>query len=283
MPRLFNRVGPSEPAKHYLVPPDARLPAARSLVERGAYFEVYGQRFTGKTTALLSLAHDLTSEGRYVAVLVSMDTGTGDPLAVDLAEPLILRLWREMAQLQLPSELQPPPFPEAPAGSRIGAALSAWAQSSPRPLVVFLDDVEELHDELLLSVLRQIRSGFAARPRAFPHSLALSGKRRVRDAKIPSTGADSLETASSFNLETESLQLGDFNRNDVAALFAQHTEDTGQPILPEAVDRALELADGQPLIINVLAMQLINAAAPDRSRPITSADVDAAMELPLWG
>jgi hypothetical protein len=68
-------------------------------------------------------------------------------------------------------------------GRHIGAFLAAWSQESPRPLVVFLDEIDALSDETLISVLRQIRSGFPRRPQGFPQSLALVGMRDVRDYK----------------------------------------------------------------------------------------------------
>jgi len=45
----------------------------------------------------------------------------------------------------------------------------------------------------------------------------------VRDYKVASGGSDRLNTASPFNIKTESLTLGDFSAGDVAALYGQHT------------------------------------------------------------
>src|SRR5690606_30965493 len=163
-----------------------------------------------------------------------------------VAELAILRSWRMFASAWLPAELQPPPWPEAPTGSRIGAALSAWAQAAPRPLVVFLDEIDALHDATLISVLRQIRSGFNTRPGHFPWSLALIGLRDVRDYKVASGSDGRLGTASPFNIKAESLTLRNFTREEVVELYGQHTAETGQAFLPEALDRAFEATCGQP-------------------------------------
>ena len=70
--------------------------------------------------------------------------GTAFPKDVGAAEAAILQRWQATARSQLPQELRPPPFPDVPPGSRISAALAAWAEAAPKPLVVFLDEIDAL-------------------------------------------------------------------------------------------------------------------------------------------
>jgi hypothetical protein len=106
-----------------------------------------------------------------------------DPGAAELA---ILGAWRRAAEARLPDELQPPPWPESEAGQRISTALGAWAKAAPRPIVLFLDEIDAFQGDTLISVLRQLRDGYPDRPQAFPWSLALIGLRDVRDYKVAS-------------------------------------------------------------------------------------------------
>lgn len=92
---------------------------------------------------------------------------------------------------------------------------------------------------VLISVLRQIRSGFPARPESAPWSLALVGMRDVRDHKIAMDGRDGPTGGSPFNIRDRSLLLRDFTSDEVAVLYAQHTIATGQP-----VDDGLAQLDG---------------------------------------
>ena len=46
--------------------------------------------------------------------------------------------------------------------------LSRWAQADPRPLVLLIDEIDTLVGDTLLSVLRQLRAGYARR--AFPRA-----------------------------------------------------------------------------------------------------------------
>jgi hypothetical protein len=279
VPRFFNTSGPNRVARHYTLPVLTRLPEVRGLVEQELYFVLHAPRQVGKTTTLLTLAQELTAEGRHAAVLLSMEQGapfSSDPGAAELA---VLGSWRGAAQAWLPAELQPPPWPDAAPGDRIAAVLRTWAAASPRPLVVFLDEIDALQDEALVSVLRQIRAGYPTRPGHFPSSLALIGLRDVRDYKVASGGDGRLGTASPFNIKAESLTLRNFTEGEVAELYGQHTAETGQGFEPAALERAYALAQGQPWLVNALARQLTEVLVPDRARPITAADVDQAKEI----
>jgi hypothetical protein len=265
VPRVFNTAGPNDPQRHFTVPASSRLPGVRRLVDQGLCFALHAPRGTGKTTSLLALCRELTAEDTYVAVVISMEAGAAFPKDLGAAELAILDAWRDRARAWLPAELQPPIWADAPPGNRIGSALRAWAQAAPRPLVVFLDGIDALQGDVLISVLRQIRDGFPDRPRHFPHALALVGL---------------LSTASFFfNIKAESITLRNFTREEVGALYGQHTAETGQPFLPEAVDRAFHLTQGQPWLVNALARQLTEELVPERAEPIAIAHVDQASEI----
>jgi hypothetical protein len=107
-------------------------------------------------------------------------------------------------------------------------------------LVLFVDEIDSLQDEALLSVLRQLRDGYPERPKNFPQSVGLVGLRDVRDYKVASGGSDRLNTASRFNIKVRSLTLRDFNAIEVAQLYQQHTDDTGQVFTPEAAVMAFD-------------------------------------------
>nr|WP_217352431.1 ATP-binding protein [Candidatus Viridilinea mediisalina] len=276
--RFFNTAGPCNPADHYMLPATARLPDVQLLLDQKAYFVVHGPRQSGKTTAMIALARQVTAAGRYAAALVSMEVGAAfntDPGAAELA---ILSSWRMWAD-DLPVELRPPPWPEAPQGQRLAEALQAWCQALPRPLVLFLDEIDALQDTTLISVLRQLRAGYPNRPRAFPWALALIGLRDVRDYKVASGGSDRLYTASPFNIKVEALTLRNFSAAEVAELYTQHTHDTGQIFTPEALQLAFELTQGQPWLVNALARQAVQVVVRDPAQPVDAAAIRAAKEL----
>ncbi|MFM1842109.1 MAG: hypothetical protein RLZZ490_845 [Cyanobacteriota bacterium] len=157
--------------------------------------------------------------------------------------------------------------------------LSTWAANAERPLVVFLDEIDSLQDESLISVLRQLRSGYPNRPQGFPHSLGLIGMRDVRDYKVKSGGSDRLNTANPFNTKVRSLTMGNFSFEDVESLYRQHTDATGQIFTPEALNRVFHLTDGQPWLVNALAKEATEYLVKDHSQPITLAVIEQAKEI----
>jgi len=278
----FNTAGPCQPADHYIVPVAQRMPEVHDLIERKSYFVVHAPRQIGKTTTLVALAAELTASGKYTAALVSMEVGAPFGDQIGIAEPAMLGTWRRAIEHQLPRELWPPPWPEAAAGERVGAALKAWAEASARPLVVFLDEIDALYDDTLISVLRQLRDGYRNRPESFPWSLALVGLRDIRDYRVRGDEREHLGTASPFNhfnISVESLTLKDFTPAEVAELFGQHTADTGQLVPPETLGRIYHWSRGQPWLVNALGRQLMDVLATDRAAPFQPADVDAAARI----
>jgi hypothetical protein len=76
------------------------------------------------------------------------------------------------------------------------------------------------------------------------------------------------------------VRLGDFSERDMAALYQQHTAETGQVFQPEALQRVWELTQGQPWLVNALAYETCfrMPAGRDRSRPITREHIEQAKE-----
>jgi hypothetical protein len=276
--RHFNTAGPCDPDIHYMLPPLTRLPSLLDLIEQRTYFVIHAPRQTGKTTAMLSLAKQLTAIGPYSAVMLSAEVGS--PFANDIGktEDAILSSWYRAARVRLPAELRPPEWEPRRVGGQIQLALQDWAIASPRPLVVFIDEIDALQGEALLSVLRQLRDGFPDRPQGFPQSIGLIGLRDVRDYKVASGGSDRLNTSSPFNIKVESLTIRNFTAQEVVELYQQHTEDTGQAFTPEALDLAYHLTVGQPWLVNALARQCVEVIEPDRSMAITAEHMQQAKE-----
>lgn len=279
MHRRFNTAGPNDPADHHTLPVLARLGDVRRLIDEKLYFVLHAPRQAGKTTALRALARELTDEGRYTAVVLSMESGAPFRDQLGMAEDAILDAWQGAASRRLPSELRPPAWPNAPPGRRIARALQAWAEETPRPLVILLDEIDALEDQTLLSVLRQLRDGFTDRPYHFPWSLILSGMRDVPDYKIASGPGGQGGADDPFNVRSDPLTLRDFSHDELATFYAQHTEDTGQVFLPVAIDRAFRLTRGQPWLVNALARQIVETLVPDRSVAITATHVESGRKL----
>jgi hypothetical protein len=137
--------------------------------------------------------------------------------------------------------------------------------------VLFIDEIDALIGDTLVSVLRQLRSGYESRPQAFPIAVVLCGVRDVRDYRIHMSKGAIVTGGSCFNVNAESLRLGNFTRDEVRELYEQHTAATGQVFEEDVYPKVWDLTQGQPWLVNALADQATFKMKEnrDRSRPIT--------------
>ncbi|GGK62308.1 hypothetical protein Sme01_04280 [Sphaerisporangium melleum] len=245
-----------------MLPPTERLPQARELIEMDRYFVVHAPRQTGKTTMLRTLASELTAEGDIAALMFSCEETkvAGDDFTA--AESILLGSIREAAERSgWPEELMPPDsWPQSPPGTRVRTALSEWCRRCPRRVVLLLDEIDALQGNSMVSILSQLRAGHNARHEGypFPASVVLCGLRDLRDYKVASGGEPGRSNpASPFNIVAESLRLGDFTADEIAELYDQHTQETGQEFTKDALERVFELTQGQPWLVNALAFETI--------------------------
>ena len=284
--RFFNTAGPIKPERHYCIPPLERLDLddVRALIRDEKYFVLHAPRQTGKTSALLALRDLLNAEGVYSCVYVNVESGQAAREDVERVTRTVLAGLASRARLTLGDEflgqIWPGILTEVGPDFALQEALTRWAAASPKPLVLLIDEIDALIGDALLSVLRQLRAGYDLRPEGFPQSVVLCGVRDVRDYRIHSSSANALIAGgSAFNIKAQSLRLGDFSQDEVQALLAQHTDETGQVFTPDALAAIWTQTQGQPWLVNALADQTcFRDGAADRRDPITAAAIVAAKE-----
>ena len=137
------------------------------------------------------------------------------------------------------------------ADGALNRVLTEWSLASPHRLVLLVDEIDALVGDMLVSVLRQLRSGYECRPASCPQSVMLCGLSDVQDYRIRSgSTCESVTGGSAFNISAASLRLGDFDRAEVEALLGQHSSETGQGFEPEALERVQRviepLLSGEP-------------------------------------
>ncbi len=292
--RKFKTSGPVVAAAHYCIPPLERidLEYVLGLIHDQEYFILHAPRQTGKTSALKALQDHLNSgaEGDYRCVYVNLESGQTAREDVGRAMQAILDEFALRAELVLEDDSVQMAWRtvlemSGPDGA-LKRVLAKWSLASPRPLVLLIDEIDALIGDSLLSVLRQLRSGYDMRPRSFPHSIVLCGLRDVRDYRIHSAKeGKTIAGASAFNISADSLRLGDFDQAEVEALLGQHTAETGQEFEPAAIDRVYTQTAGQPWLVNALCWHACfkTPQGRDRSRVITDHDILAAQEVLVQG
>ena len=91
-------------------------------------------------------------------------------------------------------------------GSVLKEVLARWSAADVKPLVLLIDEIDSLVGDSLISVLRQLRSGYDLRPADFPQSVILCGVRDVREYRIYSSREKTVITGgSALEIKAESL------------------------------------------------------------------------------
>ena len=280
--RFFNTAGVNNPKRHYCIKQRLDLGDLMQLVEQQKYFILHAPRQTGKTTEIIQFVQLLNQEGSYKALYVNVESGQSAGADVEKGMATILEQFR-MAIVRTFGKSDPGlRFFQKPIdynGSSLQAFLQEWSMVSDKPIVLLIDEIDALLGDTLLSVLRQLRTGYSDRPHAFAQSVCLIGLRDVRDYRIYSKEENAIINGGSpFNIKAKSLRLGDFSIEDVRNLYGQHTAETGQLFTPEAADYAFYLTQGQPWLVNALAYETCFEQYKDRSQPITKEAIDVAKQ-----
>ena len=283
--KFFNTSGPIKPEKHYFVPLSTRLneQELRELIEQEKYFILHAPRQTGKTSTMINFAKQLNEEGKFTALYINIEgaqAARGDFLkgmSIILEE---LYSWSTIL-LNPSNHIFACVDHERKniSGSSLKNVLQAWSLASSKPIILFIDEIDSLVGDTLISVLRQLRAGYPNRPSGFPQAVCLIGVRDVRDYLIWSEENQKMVLGgSAFNIKSKSLRLADFTAAEVKDLYLQHTAATGQKFDEDAINLAFELTQGQPWLVNALAYEACFEMVTDRSQPITKEILESAKE-----
>jgi hypothetical protein len=287
--RFFSIAGPVKTDRHYHIDPLSRVDwdEVQLLFAQQEYLVIHAPRQTGKTSTMLSMMEKLNESGEYVALYANIEAAQAARNDVErgitgICESIAHGAWIHLQSTALTDWLEQK-AQSVSTGDRLTQLLSYWSQTSDKPCVLFLDEVDALIGDTLISVLRQIRSGYAQRPAAFPQSIVLCGVRDVRDYRMHYEG-EIITGGSAFNIKSESLRMGNFCRDEVTALYQQHTEQTGQPLEPAIFEELWQDSKGQPWLVNALAREMLFKAKEnrDRNKIIELEDYKAARERLIY-
>lgn len=285
--KFFNTAGPVDRENHYKIDPISRinLDEIRLLIDSQKYFVLHAPRQTGKTSLLLALMKYLNNEGKYNCVYMNVEPAQAARENVSKGIMTILMILADEIKRTLkdsfPEDNWEQIFEKKKEFYSLQDALMQWCEQSSKPVVLLIDEIDSLIGDTLISVLRQLRSGYPKRPGLFPQSIILCGVRDVRDYRIHSDIEKTIITGgSAFNIKAESLKLGNLTIQEIKELYLQHTEETGQPFNEDVFPLVWELTEGQPWLVNALAYETCfkMPGGKDRSVTITREMINQAKE-----
>ncbi|MCL2125615.1 MAG: AAA-like domain-containing protein [Oscillospiraceae bacterium] len=286
MERFFNTAGPMIAADHYCIDPLTRIDweDIQRLIRDKRYFVLHAPRQTGKTSTLMAMMRVLNVENKFACTYTNIEaaqTARGD-VSQGIATVCSV-LSGDIARYQQRPDMNTwfiEQSKQYPPQDQLSKLLEYWTTTSDKPTVLFIDEIDALVGDTLISVLRQLRAGYNKRPSEFPQSVILCGVRDVRDYRIRQGDGEIITGGSAFNIKAESLRLGDFSPEETKALWMQHTQETGQAFDEAIFPELWEDTRGQPWLVNALAYEITWKLLQnrDRSRNITLSDYSEARE-----
>ena len=273
MERFFNTAGPQIVSMNYTIDPLSRfdLQDVLVMIRQMRYFVLHAPRQTGKTTCMLALRDYLNAQGKYIAVYANVEGGQAVRNDVESVVKGCCNAIADETQLivgaDYPNTILDEVF-KVDKSNMLAAYLRRLCAAMPKPLVLLLDEIDALVGDSLVSVLRQIRSGYTSRPNAFPQSIILFGVRDVRDYRIVLSNQDIVTGGSAFNIKATSLRLGDFTPEEVRELYMQHTLETGQKWDEACFPMVWKATEGQPWLVNALAHEVTWNMRENRDRTV---------------
>ena len=273
MERFFNTAGPQIANMNYTIDPLSRfdLQDVLVMIRQMRYFVLHAPRQTGKTTCMLALRDYLNAQGDYIAVYANVEGGQAVRNDV---ESVVRSCCETIADetCQIVNTNQPRKVLDevrnVDKSNMLTSFLRRLSAELSKPLVLLIDEIDALVGDSLVSVLRQIRSGYASRPKTFPQSIILFGVRDVRDYRIVLSNQDIVTGGSAFNIKAASLRLGDFTPEEIHELYMQHTRETGQEWDEACFPMVWKATEGQPWLVNALAHEVTWNMRENRDRSV---------------
>lgn len=283
---FFNTAGPVNTDDHYCIDPLMRFDIKEilRLIEQKKYFVLYAPRHSGKTSCLIALANYLNKNGKYNCLYLNIESVYTAQKDLAMAMKGILSELSSRARDFLgdtfPETISSRILEEKGPNLALNELLTLWAKNSQKPIVLFFDEIDSIEGNLLISLLRQIRSGYDKRPQLFPHSIIFCGIEDLQYKKILETETGTITAGNIFNIEGKSLRLQNFNKEEVRSLLLQYAKDSDIEIEEAVFNRLWELTNGLPWIINALAYEICFEMIPRKKdiKEIKLKDVEEAAE-----
>lgn len=273
--KFFNTAGPIKMDIHYNVDSLTRidLEEMEQLIVQQKYFILHAPRQTGKTSCLLALRDYLNKQGDYICVYANVEAGQAARNDVKAVVHATVSAIASRAEIvlgnKMPGELMRQlKLQQTDSNTFLTDYLRALTEALSKPLVLFIDEIDALVGDSLVSILRQIRAGYDQRPNHFPVSIVLCGVRDVRDYRIILSNQDVVTGGSAFNIKAVSLRLGNFSKEEIRQLYKQHTEATGQEFDEACFPMIWEATEGQPWLVNAIGYEVTMEMRENRDRSV---------------
>lgn len=284
--RFFENSGEVNPEISYFVPltqvTNTKNQDMKTMVDLGRYFSIFAPRQSGKTTFFEQFCKDLEKDITYIAIMLNFQACKSlekvhfyQGLQKEIYQQLLRRLEEVRCEKLETVEdfLRKHRIVDHASFKNLFEDLNSLIPT--KKIVIFIDEFDGIpvaEIESFLTTLRSLYQKFKGTSKKALYSVGLVGIRNI--AKLV------LDGVSPFNI-ADKVKLPPFSLENIRDLYQQYTEETNQPFTEEAVQKIYQETAGQPWLVNWLGSVLTLKIRPETVEPITSEDVDKAIEFLL--
>ncbi len=221
----------------------------------GHYFTIWGPRQTGKTWIMRRAVEEIRAryKDQFVTGVMTLQGVIGDENEQrdESFLDVVPELFRNAFDMQIPT-------PQTWGDWR--KLFERKAGLFDRPVLLLLDEFDSLPAALIDRLVAQFRKMYLDRNAYWLHGLALIGVRSVLGVDSP--------RGSPFNVQ-RSLKIPKLTHDEVAEMFAQYQQESGQVVEPGVVEALYEATRGQPGLVGWFGELITEKYNPGNDKPIT--------------
>lgn len=256
MERYFNITGCCNPREHYMVNLDSRLAQIKKMIDRGQYFCINRGRQYGKTTILKALCNYLSDDYFVISMdFQFLDTGdfenTGKFVKALARE--FLKRGRKYMSAEIQEEIKHMRYAENSSLADIFITLSEWCETSQKPIVLIIDEVDSAsNNQVFLDFLAQLRGYYLERnEQPTFQSVILAGVHDIRNLRQKIRPDAEHKHNSPWNIASSFDVDMSFNVSDIAGMLEdyEHDHHTGMDIM-EISQLIYDYTSGYPVLVS---------------------------------
>lgn len=265
MMRYFNTEGVCRPDRHYMVRLDERLDKIKRLyVDREKYFVINRGRQYGKTTTLKALSEYLTDD--YTVIFMDFQRISSAGFAderrfvtsfVEYMEKIYSgqKALRENVSEDAFQKLLSLKEGETASLSRLFFALSGICETSKKPVVLMIDEVDNAsNNQVFIDFLAQLRGYYLDRENiAAFHSVILAGVYDIKNLRLKIRPDSEHQYNSPWNIAADFDVDMSFSAGQICNMLEEYEADNKTGMDAEAVaEEIYQYTSGYPYLVSAI-------------------------------
>lgn len=256
--KTFETQGPVSPERNYVVRRGKELAEFLSRVKQGRYIVIFAPRQTGKTTFFRWALEALNDENiEYFPIQLDFEEYK-NVSSTDFYDYVYQDICREIENVCQEQDILSDALIQFLHNAKVinHVSLRHFLEKlanilNNQRIIIIIDEFDGIPHEVVSDFLHSLRRIYLSDPeKRCPYSLGIVGVKSITQLNYD-------RSISPFNIQDE-FALPNFSLEQVHELFAQYTDEVGQPITAAVIKAIHKHTAGQPFLVNRFAQILTN-------------------------